>query len=159
MTVPVPEHGFGAWTVRGVEVLYFCEEWTAAERDALHINVKELLATTAALVTFQPELDARYVVEFTDNTAAEGAAQRLSPTTAQMQQLVQRRVAFLRACGAFSSMARVGTRQNKWADLLSRSGGEAEFLQQVAALGLTARRCSVPAAWRSTVELLQGEAL
>ena len=153
------QHGFGAWTVRGVEVLYFCEEWTAAERDALHINVKELLATTAALVTFQPELDARYVVEFTDNTAAEGAAQRLSPTTAQMQQLVQRRVAFLRECGAFSSMARVGTRQNKWADLLSRSGGEAEFLRQVAALGLTARRCSVPAAWRSTVELLQGEAL
>jgi hypothetical protein len=43
--------------------------------------------------------------------------------------------------------------------LLSRAGGEAEFLRQVAALGLRARRCVVPAAWRDTSELVAGVAL
>ena len=50
-------------------------------------------------------------------------------------------------------MARVGTRENIWADLISREGGLSQFKQQVASLGLTARRLSVADEWRSTVEL------
>ena len=51
---------------------------------------------------------------------------------------------------------RVATGENKWADLLSRAGGLADFLRQVEALGLTAVPCSVPAEWRDTTELVEG---
>ena len=113
----------------------------------------------ASLGTFLPITKVRYVAEFTDNTAAEGAARRLSPRTAPMQRLVERRVELLRSKGAFSAVARVATGENKVADLLSRAGGEADFLQQVAALGLDAVRCSVPAEWRDTAELVGGVSL
>ena len=50
-------------------------------------------------------------------------------------------------------MARVGTHENLWADLISREGGLAVFLEQVAELGLGARRLEVAAGWRETSEL------
>ena len=50
-------------------------------------------------------------------------------------------------------MARVGTHENIWADLISREGGLSQFLEQVASLRLAARRLCVAAEWRSTVEL------
>ena len=153
------EHGFGAWTLHEGRVLYILGEWTPAEREGVHINLKELFAMAASLGTFLPRTGARYVAEFTDNTAAEGAARRLSPRTAPMQRLVERRVELLRSAGAFSAVARVATLENKWADLLSRSGGEAAFLEQVQALGLEAERCSVPAEWRETAELFGGASL
>jgi hypothetical protein len=122
----------------------------------MHINLKELFAMTAALGTFLPLMGSTHFAEFTDNTAAEGAARRLSPSTAPMQRLVERRVEFLRGRGAFSAVARVATGENKWADLLSREDGEAEFLRQVEALGLRAQRCWVPPEWRDTTELVAG---
>jgi hypothetical protein len=151
-------HGFGAWALHEGCVLYVCEEWSEAEAP-LHINLKELFAMAAAMGTFVPIMGSTHYAEFTDNSAAEGAARRLSPTTAPMQRLVERRVEFLRARGAFSAVARVATGENKWADLLSRQGGEKEFLRQVAALGLRARRCVVPSEWRDTSELVAGVAL
>ena len=148
--------GFGAWALHGGRVLYLEGQWTEAEREGMHINVKELFAMAVSLGTFLPIMGSRYVAEFTDNTAAEGAARRLSPRTAPMQRLVERRVELLRAHGAFSAVARVATGENKWADLLSRAGGLAEFLGQVEALGLSAVPCSVPAGWRDTAELVEG---
>ena len=145
--------GFGAWTLWGGEVLYIAGEWDVAEREGLHINVKELLATTVALATFLEATAARYAVEFTDNTVAEGAARRLAPSSAQLQKLVERRVGLLRGRDSFTEMARVGTHENIWADLLSRKGGQGEFLRQVSFLGLTARRLEVAAAWRCTAAL------
>ena len=153
------EHGFGAWTLHEGRVLYVADEWTPEERDGMHINLKELFAMAASLGTFLPIMGCTHVVEFTDNTAAEGAARRLSPSTAPMQRLVARRVELLRARGAFSAPARVGTHENRWADLLSRAGGEAEFLADVAALELEAVRCDVPAEWRETSELVRGVSL
>ena len=153
------EYGFGAWTLHAGRVLYLSGEWSPTERAGMHINLKELFAMAASLGTFLPITKVRYVAEFTDNTAAEGAARRLSPRTAPMQRLVERRVELLRSKGAFSAVARVATGENKWADLLSRAGGEADFLQQVAALGLDAVRCSVPAEWRDTAELVGGVSL
>ena len=153
------EYGFGAWTLHEGRVLYLSGEWSPTERAGMHINLKELFAMAASLGTFLPITKVRYVAEFTDNTAAEGAARRLSPRTAPMQRLVERRVELLRSKGAFSAVARVATGENKWADLLSRAGGEADFLQQVAALGLDAVRCSVPAEWRDTAELVGGVSL
>jgi len=151
-------HGFGAWALHKGRVLYVCEEWEPEEA-GMHINLKELFAMAAAMGTFVPVMGLTHYAEFTDNTAAEGAARRLSPTTAPMQRLVERRVEFLRARGVFSAVARVATHENKWADLLSRAKGEAEFLQQVEALGLKALRCYVPPEWRDTSELVGGVAL
>ena len=145
--------GFGAWAMWGSEVLYIADTWLEEERLGLHINVKELLATSAALATFVGATAARYAVEFTDNTVAEGAARRTAPASPQLQRLVERRVAFLREKGAFTEMARVGTHENLWADLISREGGLAVFLEQVAELGLGARRLEVAAGWRETSEL------
>ena len=71
-----------------------------------------------------------------------------------MQRLVERRVELLRAREAYSAVARVATGENGWADLLSRAHGEADFLRQVEALQLRAVRCSVPAEWRATAELV-----
>ena len=146
-------YGFGAWTLWRGEVLYIADTWDAAEQSDVHINVKELLATSAALATFLEATAATYAVEFTDNTVAEGAARRGAPSAPQLQQLVERRVALLREKGAFTEMARVGTHENIWADLISREGGLVQFLEQVASLRLTARRLGVADAWRSTVEL------
>ena len=146
-------YGFGAWTLWRGEVLYIADTWDAAEQSEVHINVKELLATTAALATFLEATAATYAVEFTDNTVAEGAARRGAPSAPQLQQLVERRVAMLRKRGAFTEMARVGTRENIWADLISREGGLVQFLEQVADLGLVAKKLSIASTWRSTVEL------
>jgi len=148
--------GFGAWALHEGRVLYLEGQWTETEREGMHINLKELFAMAVSLGTFLPIMGSRYVAEFTDNTAAEGAARRLSPRTAPMQRLVERRVELLRAKGAFSAVARVATDENKWADLLSRADGLAEFLRQVEALGMEAVRCAVPAEWRETAELVRG---
>ena len=67
-------HGFGAWTLHQGVALYVCEEWEAEERVDWHINLKELFAMSVALATFLPITGATHVAEFTDNTAAEGAA-------------------------------------------------------------------------------------
>ena len=148
--------GFGGWTIWSGRVFYVADEWTAEEREGIHINVKELLAMTAALVTFVPKLQARYALEFTDNTVAEGAARRTTPSSAPLQQLVARRVEWLRGRGAFSAVARVGTKENLWADLLSRKGGEAVFLAQARGLGLEPVRLLVAEEWRETAALLRG---
>ena len=148
--------GFGAWALHEGRVLYLEGQWTKAEREGMHINLKELFAMAVSLGTFLPIMGSKYMAEFTDNTAAEGAARRLSPRTAPMQRLVERRVDLLRAKGAFSAVARVATDENKWADLLSRTDGLAEFLRQVGTLGLEAVPCVVPAEWRDTAELVGG---
>lgn len=147
------EHGFGAWAFHNGCVIYICEKWEPEEL-AMHINLKELFALSASMGTFLPIMGSTHYAEFTDNSAAEGAARRLSPSTAPMQRLVERRVELLRARGAFSAVARVATSENKWADLLSRKGGEKEFLQQAASLGLRAQRCAVPKEWRDTSEII-----
>lgn len=115
-------------------MLYLEGQWTEAEREGMHINLKELFAMAVSLGTFLPIMGSKYMAEFTDNTAAEGAARRLSPRTAPMQRLVERRVDLL----------------------LSRTDGLAEFLRQVEALGMEAVRCAVPAEWRETAELVRG---
>ena len=148
--------GFGAWTLWGGEVLYIADTWLEWERGGVHINVKELLATSAALAAFLEATAASYAIEFTDNTVAEGAARRAAPASPPLQRLVERRVELLRSKEAFTELARVGTHENLWADLISREGGLAVFLAQVAGLGLTARRLAVDAAWRDTSGLCAG---
>ena len=105
---------------------------------------------TAALTSLVPATGARYAVEFTDNTVAQGAARRLAPSAHLLQVLVARRVQWLRASGVFSAIARVGTKENLWADLISRRGGEAVFLEQVWALGMEPVKVELEGLWRDT---------
>ena len=72
-----------------------------------------------------------------------------------LQMLVARRVQWLRENGVFSAVARVGTKENLWADLISRRGGEAVFLEQVWALGMEPVKVEVDGRWRDT-SYLQG---
>ena len=140
--------GFGGWAAWGQKVFYVAGAWSSEERDGIHINVKELFAMAAALASLVPATGARYAVEFTDNTVAQGAARRLAPSAHLLQMLVARRVQWLRENGVFSAVARVGTKENLWADLISRRGGEAVFLEQVWALGMEPVKVEVDGRWR-----------
>ena len=146
--------GFGGWAEWKGRILYVSGEWSDEERAALHINVKELFAMSATLAAVMAATGATYVMEFTDNTAAEGAARRTAPSAVQLQQLVQRRVALLRSRGAYSRVERVGTHENLWADLISRRNGEAVFRRQVEEMGMEAVRLAVPDDWRDTTGLV-----
>ena len=50
------EIGFGAWAVKGRELLVVWGEWTEAERTELIICEKELVASTVGLRTLAPML-------------------------------------------------------------------------------------------------------
>jgi hypothetical protein len=145
--------GFGGWAAWGRKVFYVAGAWSSEERDGIHINVKELFAMAAALTALTPATGARYVVEFMDNMVAQGAARRLAPSAHLLQVLVARRVQWLRASGVFSAIARVGTKENLWADLISRRGGEAVFLEQVWSLGMEPVKVEVERLWRDTSDL------
>ena len=58
--------GWGAWAVRGDEILVTYGTWSEEERDMI-IAELELLASTLGLVTLGPELEGSDVWEWTDN--------------------------------------------------------------------------------------------
>ena len=144
------EHGFGAWAwCGGRQIVYTCERWGEREKP-WHINVKELLAmavSTEAFLDAWPQ--ATHVREFTDNTCAEWAAHSGAPRAGQLQEVMARRVAELVVRGVHTRVARVATKENVWADLLSRPGGEEQFLAQVKQLGLPVRRVEAAGWWRA----------
>ena len=90
--------------------------------------------------------EATHVREFTDNTCAEWAAHTGTPSSGRMQDVMARRVAELFAREVQTRVARVATKENLWADWLSRAGGEAMFLAQAARWGLEVVRVA-PAPW------------
>ena len=151
------EHGFGAWAWRGGrQVAYTCEVWGDRER-VRHINLKELVAMAASTEAFI-ELweEVTHVREFTDNTCAEWAAHSAAPRTSDMQGVLARRVAGLMERDVFTRVARVATKENVWADWLSRAGGEARFLAHAASLGLEVTRVDAAVWWREAlVETLE----
>jgi hypothetical protein len=79
----------------------------------------------------------------------------LTPSSPSAQLLATRQVEWLLGNGVNTTAERVSSAHNLWADLLSRRGGEAYFLRQVAALGLQARRLEIPADARCTARLLE----
>ena len=144
------DHGFGAWAwCGGRQIAYTCEQWGEGEMP-WHINVKELLAmavSTEAFLEVWPR--ATHVREFTDNTCAEGAAHSGAPRSGQLQEVMARRVAELVLKRVHTRVARVATKENVWADLLSRRGGEEQFLAQAGQMGLTLQRVAAAGWWRA----------
>ena len=144
------EHGFGAWAwCGGRQIAYTCERWGEGELP-WHINAKELIAmaaSTEAFLDVWPQ--ATHVREFTDNTCAEWSAHSGTPRSEKMQEVMARRVAELVLRKVHTQVARVATTENVWADLLSRPGGEAQFLAQAARLKITVRRVAAAGWWRA----------
>jgi hypothetical protein len=144
-----PRAGFGAWAVRGSELLYVQGEWSSVERRLLICDL-ELAASTFGLVALQPKLGKSSVYSFTDNTVAMAAMKSTTPTTAAMQAITSARVEWLLEHRVAEAAERVTSKANLWADMLSRddvAGVEAQAM----ALGLVPRRVAVPRAWRDLV--------
>ena len=150
--------GYAAWTValqRGVLTVLMVEGvWSARERGLLICEL-ELLASTIGLVTLAPLAGLCYVYSFTDNTVAEAAMRKLTPSTPVMAELTARRCEWLLGAGVVESAERVTSKSNLWADLGSR-GRTAEVKQQAYELGLAFSLVTPPPAWRCTAAMVDG---
>ena len=111
------EYGMAAWTVCGDELLYVEREWSVSERDGLLICDKELLASTIGLVALAPEAGLRSVYSFTDNTVAQAAMRRPTPTTVASQLLCLRRAEWMASSGVLEAAERITSKAHLWADL------------------------------------------
>ena len=139
------EWGWGAWTVQGT-VLYWCGgQWSPHVRDGLHINEKELYASTAGLMALAPVTSMRSVHSFTDNTTAMGVMRSLRARNVRMQELTARRVTWMLERGISEATHRVTSAANLWSDMISR-GASAAVVEQAAALGLSAQQIAPPPA-------------
>ena len=147
--------GFGAWTVIG-DVLYWLgglwEEW---ELSAFSINVLELAAENMGTFAFIAQaralgFDVTHSLDFVDNTAAEYSADRGTPRAAGMQEFVRRRFVALDELEVYSSVERITSVDNEWADALSRGEERVQdVLRMARALGLRTHRLQPAPEWRS----------
>ena len=88
-------------------------------------------------------------LDLVDNTAAEFSADRGTGHAAGMRELVRRRYDALDALGVYSTVERITSVDNDWADALSRGEERVQdVLRMARALGLTPRRLYPHAAWR-----------
>ena len=152
------EWGWAAWTVThdadGRQQLLWCGgEWSVEVREALHINEKELYASTAGLLTLAPLAGWTSVHNFTDSTVAMGAMRSFTASSPRMQELLATRAAWLMETGVAEAVYRITSSQNLWADLASR-GKAAEMERQAIALGLTPQQVPVVAQLRTLDHLV-----
>jgi hypothetical protein len=124
--------------------MYFYGNWTAKEL-ALHINIKEALASWWAMVIFgelTPTFCASlrtsrtYPNERIDNTVAIAAAAKNSAKEWMMQQIVAKRAEAQRATGWTYSQQYIASKLNDLADPLSR-GRLDSFMENARKRGLT----------------------
>ena len=141
------EGGFGAWAVRGNELLFVEGQWTPRERELLIISELELAASTFGLVALVPQVGVRHCYSFTDNTNAMGAMRNLTPKRSVEQALTAARLEWMAATSVAEAVERITSKANTWADWLSR-GRLHDVLRQARLLGLTPRRVEVPPEWR-----------
>ena len=148
--------GFGAWAVLGGVFCYVEGRWTEAEVELLDINTLELAAMNIGTFTLLAEaarrgLSITHVLEFTDNTSAEHAAEGGKPKSASLGELVRRRYVELHAMHVTASCTRVASVDNDIADGLSRGGSMlADALRMAASTGMPVVRLDPLSQWRST---------
>ena len=108
----------------------------------------EHLASTYALVALEDWLPAD-VWSFTDNTVAQSAMRRLSPSTQRMQRIESRRSKWMLDRGIVEEVRRITSKANLWADIGSRPerGGWEEVARQARRLGFEAVRVPLPEGW------------
>ena len=94
--------------------------------------------------------DLAHSLDFVDNTAAEYSADRGKPSAAGMQELVRRRFTALDELGVYSSVERITSVDNEWADALSRGEERVQdVLRMARSLGLLTQRLQPAPEWRS----------
>ena len=118
------------------------------------VSVLEYLATLWGEMLFSSQCpNVSHLLSFTDNTGAEWAARRESPSAMLMQHMTAARSAFLRARNLYARACRVTSSDNVWADDLSRQ----RFLKvkaEAESMGLHVVELTIPPEWRNTEWLL-----
>ena len=147
------EYGWAAWTVADGTLLWCGDAWSPAVRDQLHINEKELFASTAGLMALAPAARLSGVLNFTDNTVAMSAMRSCTAQSARMQELCVARVDWMLTHGVNEAALRVSTHHNLWADMGSRNRAE-EMERQAEALGLRVQRVSTVAQMQTADHLV-----
>ena len=136
------EWGWGAWTVVDDRLLWCGGKWSETVRERLHINEKELFASTAGLMTLAPAAGLKSVHNFTDSTVAMGAMRSFTATSPRMQEMLVTRTEWMLRTRVAEAVFRCTYHHNLWADLASR-GFAAEMGRQAQALGLRPVRVAV----------------
>ena len=160
--LPKPSHkgkppisGWGFWFIVEDTLLCAWGEWSAEEVQLLDINALEFKTMNMALeVSTAKRPSAKYVLEFTDNSAAESVAESMASTKPLFIQLSEERDVLIRQRDLFTMSDRVSSKANVWADWLSR--GDVALVREAAQKAdLSFERLTVPGASRSTTKLLE----
>ena len=146
--------GYGAWSVIDGTFCWLAGLWEEHELRAHSINVLELAAENMGMFALLAHaralgLEVTHVVDFVDNTSAEYSADRGKPGAPPMRELVRRRYVALDALGVYSSVRRITSADNEWADALSRGPARVQdVLRMARALGMPTLELRPEQAWR-----------
>ena len=108
----------------------------------MHINEKELFASTAGMLTLVPAAGLTSIHNFTDSTVAMGAMRSYTATSPRMQEMLATRTEWMLEMGVAEAVYRCTSHHNLWADLASRGWAD-EMERQARALGLRTLRMPV----------------
>jgi hypothetical protein len=135
--------GFGVWWVEGSNLYLVFGAWSASEVQ-LPIHVLEFWTNSMGLeAVWSHDHSNQFVVEYTDNTAAEIIGDSQYSKAEHMLRIAAWRAEFMDGTGLCVLPQRVTSEDNVWADWLSR-GRSAEVLAEARALGLSPTILSCP---------------
>lgn len=147
--------GYGSWAVRGTTLFYVAGLWSPEEVAQLHITILESCISYMSLPVYVRAIDGiTHVLEFTDNTGGEWLARRETPHAPMLQRIAAVRARWLEEQGVFVTTARVSSKDNTWADDLSRQK-VSKVLSEAAALGLRPVELMIAPEWRDLSWLLR----
>ena len=110
----------GCWFVVGSVCFLFCDEWNEREV-GVPIHAREAYISTGALMAAHALCPHRTLcIEYTDNTPTEFVHDSQHSKCDLLQLIVDARAEFMDASGVCSIPQRVSSKNNLWADQLSR---------------------------------------
>ena len=135
--------GMGFWFVVGSVCFLYCEEWEECESH-VPIHAREGFISTAAVMSAHALHPGRSCcLEYTDNSPCEVVHDSQASRCAFLHTIVDARAEFFDASGLCALPQRVKSKDNKWADDLSR-GLWRRVIVEVVALGLKPIWVSLP---------------
>ena len=145
--------GFGVWWVVGRRLFLVFGAWHAHQL-SLPIHVLEFWTNSMGLeAVWTQDHKHEFIVEFTDNVAAEVIGDSQYSSSEPMMLIAEWRSDFMDATGVCSLPQRVSSAHNVWADMLSR-GLASEVLRQALLLGLSPTVLPVPPRSAALLEAL-----
>ena len=123
--------GMGFWFVLGDSCFLFCAKWLVGEKRVL-IHAREAFISTCALISTHLHAPSRlFVLEYTDNTPTEFVHDSQASRCPLLQHIIEARGDFLDASGLCVLPQRVKSKDNRWADMLSRGHWKAVLAEVV----------------------------